>query len=483
MLTTHVDLLRQPALPPPLASCKALFPLEVVAAIAGFCCRNSLDNLMMASRSVRDACRDVSRPWPTREGCSLVDALCPDHDDLPEEPDEEDCGVDWMVDDYRQSKAYLEYLEDVRRTTPPPSQLVMIHDAFGASFLSLRHGGICIDHTRGEYEIPWKMQVWSKEHGLVYEENYPYRGTKPAATPPLRPCGIQFLILPVRRWEAPGVRMVEMVPPSHGTTRTTERISKSFELRCDQHVECFRCIAHDEGPCLVFMDRGESAVKLCKIALEEDASLGDGGAAIPQLLETRILASDPSRTGDMNTRRSRLASYSDAGRCLIAFSYDLEDKHINILDLKRNVCISVPTPDGAGWIRDVEFSPDGKTLVAAHCTFGYDGVNLCARTSTSCAVTVYDCDFENIEGILRHRPKFYPIKGSGYCCDISFSPKGKQVAFQWRPQLKAGGSTAKELFKDERVGIIDLSPENEDKAQLGIDMLNETILWERFVSS
>lgn len=450
----------------------AAFPPEVLASIASFCRRGALDAFALASTRTRDVCRDprrVTTPWPTDPRSPFVGAICPDLDDLPDEPAERyDDFDDTETDEYRV------YREELRGVTPPPSTLIMLHDAFGPSFLALQNEGIRIKNE-GEYVKPRTMQIWSKECGIVFEEHYPYFDTKPAITPPLGEGG-QFLIIAARRHERPGVRMVEL--------KRTERensAERSFNFPCNQHVQNFKCVGGRDDPCLIFMDRGESAVKLCRMTTGEERG-ADGGVERLELSEPEVLVSDTSRTGDLNTRRGRLATFSDSKRSIIAFSYDLEDVFINFYDMKRKVSVAVPTPDGAGWIRDMEFSPDGKLLAVAHCTFVRRDVPL--SSLSNCAISVYDCDIGRIECVAQHSPpKLFRIKESGYCSHISFSPKGTKIAFQWHHQ---DGYRTNDVFEHKRVvGTIDLSSalkDGNESGQISVELLDE-LAWEKFVFS
>lgn len=236
-------------------------------------------------------------------------------------------------------------------------------------------------------------------------------------------------------------------------------------------------VGGSEDPCLLFMDRGESAVKMSRIYFEEAKGQGENESVKHLRLSVpEILASDPTHTGDRNTRRSSLAVNSK--RDIIAFSYDFEDTCINIYDMKRKVSVTVPVPEGAGWIRDIEFSPNGKKLVVAHCTFQ----RVHGETISICAISVFDCDVDRIECISERPPKLFRVKERGYCCGVAFSPKGNMLSFAWRPQLVY----RRTIFGyRERVGMIDLSPtkDADDGSQISREILSEAPQWERFVRS
>ncbi|KAL9178248.1 hypothetical protein ACHAXT_001792 [Thalassiosira profunda] len=459
-LNRHVKRQRRAA-----AAAEGRLPPEVFVAVGAYCCRSSLDALRCTSKQIRIVCSGLPKPWPTNRGCPLVGMVCPDNGDIPEEPEDDDS---WY-DDYEERPEYKQWLAELQSITPPPSGLIMFHDSPGPSLLTINNEGICIDFEENKKLKPRVLQVWSKEWGLVHEEKKPY-ATSPALSPPLGDFGRQFMIFPVY-WPPRdvGVRIVEMVPQSQEKKQIIQKLSLPNEQH--QHPENIKCAGGSDDPCLIFMDRSESAVKMCKISLEGEWLV---------LTEPVQLVSDPSRTGDLNTRRSSLAV--DSRRGIIVFSYDFEDASINIYDMKRNVTVAVPVPEGAGWIRDVEFSPDGKMLVVAHRTFSYRSYLPGNREeSTSCAISIYDFDVDCIESMPQRRPKYFRIEDCGYFNKVAFSPKGNMLSFRWHPH---GYKTS--LFgRDERVGLIDLSPLKECSSgdQISIEVLSEVAQWETFVRS
>jgi len=448
-------------------------PREMVESIAGFCCRGSLDALALTSRRFREACRSVERPWPTNPNCGLVKAVCSDLDRIPKEPNER--YDDWEGEE---TAEYQRFREELGRVNPPLSTLTVLHDACGSSYMVLRNEGIHIGD--GEYEVPCRLQVWSREYGLAYQEDYPYYNTKPTITPPVGEQGRQFVILPVRSNDlhfVQGVLAIEVGPSrTRGTPeRGTQRTAQILRLPCWGHVET-KCIGRRDETALIFMDQDESAVKSCRILLDKEGRL--------RLTKPVKLASDPARTGDHNTRRCRLAAFSNEKRSVVAFSYDFVDKFINVYDVERGVSISVPTPEDAGWIRDVEFSPDGKTLVVAHCTFSQDSRMLSYEynNKASCAVSVYNFDVVQIEEMLQHPARLFPLSDKGYCSHLTFSPSGKNIAFQWYERW----SYSRGFFGREQVGNFDFSLLMKDGSGDGLisfEVLNDIRGWESFVSS
>lgn len=146
--------------------------------------------------------------------------------------------------------------------------------------------------------------------------------------------------------------------------------------------------------------------------------------------------------------RGRAAYYSDEKIEILAIVYYFKTKLV-FHDRKRNVSVTMKTPDSTGQYLEPVFSHNGKLLVVAASKWGEHGDELC----------LYDLDVERIESIGQPRLLSFHDGSNGRYVGLSFSPDNKKIIARFHydyPEDLPEEDTEDYELEDDEFQVIDI---------------------------
>jgi len=243
-----------------------------------------------------------------------------------------------------------------------------------------------------EMEAPGHLQVWDRYLGQIGDIHCWHTiNMKPAFSP-----DSQWLVLEPDEYshgDPMGLRICKLPPVGQkGPIIVTHGLLPGHRVRSAAFVD---------NSTIALVQYGWRVVETFKVAEQtsKQVSLESlGGYGSPNvcgrlavfLSETKHVFAFPTEFGDEN---------------------DEEDKKIVVVitDLKQQYHIMAPIPDGAGWVHDLEFSPDGTYLLLAHGQ-GFSKIDWLENGDIGEAAVI---------GSLKENQDEF--------CDISFSPNSSKI--------------------------------------------------------